>query len=700
MAAIDDLIDQIEDINLRKRISQEVNRIRYNKKLGLVFEDHMTEATPLYGVKVKKGSKVALKDGKISDIYFVINIKNEIALCQNVRNQKQIETDVNNLITVAEFGDPIFPYLKTIDEVKNAPNSDLWHELIEADNYHALQLLDYLYAKKVDVIYIDPPYNSRAKDWKYNNDYVDKNDLYKHSKWLSFMKKRLVLAKKLLKPTGSVLIVTIDEKEYLRLGLLLEELFPEAHIQMITTVINPSGTGRTNEFSRVDEYIFFVMIGNIQIAKTSDDMLFSENKKKSSRIKGGLSWESFLRSGQSNIRKKETKLCYPILIDEKTLKVIDCLPPLKGENPATPKYINGHRAIYPIKKDGKLGIWRLVSSSFKDLLDKGYAYVSSYDSKNDRYALKYLLSGTIKRIENGEIHVKMGKEGHVISDDKYVPYTMPKTVWNKSTHNAGKLGSDVLNKVIGEKRFDYPKSVYAVEDTINFFVADNPHALILDFFAGSGTTLHAVNLLNRRDGGKRRCIMVTNNEVSYDEAKMLSQEGYKPGDKEWEKLGIAQYVTWPRTVCSILGKNIRGNEIKGRYVDDNIPMSQGFKANAIFFKLGFLDKNSVALGQQFKKLLSILWMKAGGIGECPSIVENSVLPKYMILPKNKFAILLNERNYREFMDKVNTDSRIKTVFIVTNSDDAYHEMIANLEDKQTYQLYKDYLDNFRINIRG
>ena len=99
-------------------------------------------------------------------------------------------------------------------------------------------------------------------------------------------------------------------------------------------------------------------------------------------------------------------------------------------------------------------------------------------------------------------------------------------------------------------------------------------------------------------------------------------------------------------------------------------------------------------------LLSILWMKAGGIGECPSIVENSVLPKYMILPKNKFAILLNERNYREFMDKVNTDSRIKTVFIVTNSDDAYHEMIANLEDKQTYQLYKDYLDNFRINIRG
>ena len=393
-------------------------------------------------------------------------------------------------------------------------------------------------------------------------------------------------------------------------------------------------------------------------------------------------------------------MCYPILVDEKNLKVIDCLPPLKGENPETPRYINGYRAIYPIKKDGKLGLWRLVSSSFKALLDKGYAYISSYDSKNDRYALKYLLAGTVKRINDGEIRVKMGAEGHVISDDDYVTYTMPKTVWNKSSHNAGKLGSDVLNKVIGEKRFDYPKSVYAVEDTINFFVKNNPDALILDFFAGSGTTLHAVNLLNRRDGGHRRCIMVTNNEVSYDEAQVLSKEGYKQGDQEWERLGIAQYVTWPRTVCSILGKNIKGNKIKGNYIDDNIAMSNGFNTNAIFFKLGFLDKNSVGLGQQFRKLLSILWMKAGGIGECPSIKEDTILPNYMILPQNKFAILLNERNYHEFIKKIYDDSRIKTVFIVTNSDDAYREMISNLENKNTYQLYKDYLNNFRINIRG
>lgn len=103
-----------------------------------------------------------------------------------------------------------------------------------------MQLLEYLYAEKVDCIYIDPPYNTGAKDWKYNNDYVDSSDAYRHSKWLSMMEKRLKIAKKLLNPKDSVMIVTIDEKEYLHLGCLLEELFPDARIQMISTMINPA----------------------------------------------------------------------------------------------------------------------------------------------------------------------------------------------------------------------------------------------------------------------------------------------------------------------------------------------------------------------------------------------------------------------------------------------------------------------------
>ena len=125
-------------------------------------------------------------------------------------------------------------------------------------------------------IIVNPPYNTSAKDWKYNNDYVDGNDTYRHSKWLSMMEKRLKLAKKLLNPQDSVLIVTIDEKEYLHLGCLLEEMFSNETIQMISTVINPKGTARTNEFSRVNEFINFVMIGHDILPHTGSDMLMQD----------------------------------------------------------------------------------------------------------------------------------------------------------------------------------------------------------------------------------------------------------------------------------------------------------------------------------------------------------------------------------------------------------------------------------------
>ena len=131
---------------------------------------------------------------------------------------------VEELVVIKRFGEAIFPSLRHVESVLRGGDSP-HHTLIEADNYHALQLLEWLYAGKVDCIYIDPPYNTGARDWKYNNDYIDANDGWRHSKWLAFMQRRLRLAKRLLNPEGSVLIVTIDEKEYLRLGLLLEELF-------------------------------------------------------------------------------------------------------------------------------------------------------------------------------------------------------------------------------------------------------------------------------------------------------------------------------------------------------------------------------------------------------------------------------------------------------------------------------------------
>ena len=187
MAAINDLIAQIEDIALRERIAKEVDRLSKQKKFGLVFEEHLPECTPLYDIPVKVGALVAKKAGEVNDVYKVLGIEDNTAQCLHRESKETAEIALDDLVTVAEFGEPIYPYLKPIDTVCNAPDSDLWHTLIEADNYHALQLLEYLYAGKVDCIYIDPPYNTGAKDWKYNNDYVDGSDAYRHSKWLSFI---------------------------------------------------------------------------------------------------------------------------------------------------------------------------------------------------------------------------------------------------------------------------------------------------------------------------------------------------------------------------------------------------------------------------------------------------------------------------------------------------------------------------------
>lgn len=696
MAAIDDLIDQISDVSLRKRIRNEVNRIQRNKKFGLVFENHLPECTPLYGLKIRVGSKVALKNKKPSDMYIVQRITGDKASCEHLASHKNKILNLSDLVCVAEFGDPIYPYLQKIDEISTAPESDLWHELIEADNYHALQLLDYLYTGKVDCIYIDPPYNTGARDWKYNNDYVDSSDSYRHSKWLSFMEKRLRLAKKLLKKETGTLIVAIDDYEINHLRDLLEEIFPSFEINTVIINHHPQG-GSANNVSRTHEYALFVTPKGKQLLFGKKSIVKDE---KWSLMRGG--------TDRRNLRIGRPNSFYAIFVNKKNGKVVGVGPHLDvNDTYELDTAPNNCKAFYPIGRDGTERVWRYERSSM----------------------LNKIKAGRIVCTKNETLQVVKHRD-----NAKHSPIT---SVWTGSQYNASQYGTSLLYDIFSkENRFAYPKSLYTVRDCINAVVQNRPNAKILDFFAGSATTLHAVNLLNAQDGGNRQCILVTNNEVSNSEEKKLKEKGVNPEDREWERWGIAHYIAWPRIKQTILGKDIKGNALKGdynpkipayisvgkqsikvdeknlkrtAYVKKNIPIypnvreikkSDGFKSNVIYFKLGFLDKNSVALGKQFRELLPILWMKADGIGKCPTLKNEDTLPDYMILSQNKFAILLDEKYYREFLNKVYDNDEIKTVFIITNSDDAYHEMIANLEDKQTYQLYKDYLDNFRINTRG
>lgn len=817
MAVINNLIDRVTDPKLRQQLLDEVDRMKKQTKFGLVFEEHLPEATPLYEVPIVKGCLVATCDKSFTCYYLVEKIEGDELFCEKQdESHEKVVFKKDEVVRVALFGQPIYPYLQHMDEVKNAPNNNLWHTLIEAENYHALQLLVYLYGGKVDCIYIDPPYNTGAKDWKYNNDYVDSNDSYRHSKWLSMMKKRLLLTKKLLNPKDSVLIVTIDEKEYLRLGCLLEEVFAEestkGKIQMVSTVTNPKGNRRDNQFSRCEEYLFFVFIGEASISTIGIDML---RNQVSSQNKTNLNvrWRALLRGASNHGRRRDRKdLFYPLLFDSKDGKFKGCGRILSLEedrnNYKTP---DGLTAMWPIAQNGEELTWNLKPET---LIRKWEKHILSFGKWDGVKRVGYYLSAGQEKLFDKGFYEILGTD----DDGAYVIQKKadnqkdirPLTIWNQTMHSASEYGTTFLNGIIGSGRFSFPKSIYAVHDAIRFFVENKPNALIVDYFAGSGTTLHAINLLNAEDGGNRRCIMVTNNEVSVEEETRLKAAGYHPGQEEWDKWGIARYVNWPRTKCSILGQDVNGKPLTGNYQtylkqdkeikrtikqitlidnssllttaqkkelvalccqgklpqslvkadskyivseehthsilfdidyaedwleeldgqeqitdlfvitkDNNafkqlktdiqemlgnmieeepvlLPMSEGFASNVKYFKLGFLDKHSVALHRQFRELLPLLWMKAGCIGDCPVLLGKDI-PDILVLDSNRMAILTNEDEYSDFRSRMENRQDIDNIFIIAKSEHAFLEMAQPFTWAKTYHLYKDYLDNFSIN---
>ncbi|MCC7571057.1 site-specific DNA-methyltransferase [Candidatus Micrarchaeota archaeon] len=788
MAAIKDLLRQITDPALKERLSVEIDRLTKNKKFGLVFEEHVPECTPLYGVPIRRNSKVARKVGKMSDIFTVKKVDGESAMCVNKAKRVMETIPITELVSVAQFGEPIFPSLEPIAKVENAPDDSLWHTIIEADNYHALQLLEYLYEGQVDCIYIDPPYNTGARDWKYNNDYVDSNDAYRHSKWLSMMQKRLLIAKRILAKDG-VLITTIDDNEYAHLWVLLHDIFPELTHNCVTIQHNPGGT-QGKSFSVTNEYAIF--------SYSAESTIFRKPHT------GGDTY-NLRRWGSTSGRYEAATCFYPVLLDDK-LNIIGFGDVLDDDIHPTAQVENN--------EDGTVSVWPIDKNGIE---------------KKWRYA-----RATVESVQERMFAEKRGERIEIILHRESEP---PKTVWSDGLFNAEAHGTAMIKEIIGGG-FPFPKSLYAVREALAFAVLGKKDALIVDFFAGSGTTLNAVNLLNVEDDGHRRCILVTNNEVAEPEVRELKAAGYQPGDPEWESHGICRSVTWPRTEYSILGKRADGTTLTGEYfttrtttrainrsfyqlgfvdnpaaltastkkqivasivgaassiqkrinrladdppkdiksiVSETIlsqslvkinsrfiisekhtasvlfdpdaseewlvaledqehitdfyivakesrvfnkikakvvdtlgtisvkeplkrPMSEGFPANVEYFKLGFLDKNSVSLGQQFHEILPLLWLKAGAVGERPVLLDEE-LPPWMILPNNTFAVLLDEDRYGEFSAALHEADGVETIYFVTNSEEAFREMSDGVGIERTYQLYRDYIDNFVIGSR-
>ena len=687
---IDVLLSRVEDPSLRADLRTQFDRAASKRRFGLVFEDHLPERVRLPGHPVRSGVNVVLRaDPGDNDLRHVTRVRNgKATLLAGDGTTEQVAVD--ELVVVAEFGQTIHPGLRHLGSVHCGGDKPA-HVVIKGENHHALELLQFTHAGKVDCIYIDPPYNTGARDWKYSNNYVDDNDAYRHSKWLAFMNRRLRLAKQLLNPANSVLIVTIDEKEVHRLGLLLEQVFPAARTQMVTSVVNPSGSSRRDLFSRSDEHIFFVLIGGARLAETSDDMLSESRAAGSVDVR----WDSLMRRGENGRRVRRPNLFYPIYFDAETGRYSHCgesLPLGDHEAPAIP----GLRAVLPVRDDGSQMTWGVSQEKFTERVKRGY--IRYFQNARKRDVIRCLQSGTIAEIESGLIE-ETGVDPHGFPTYAYrdAKKVRPMTTWHRSAHSASDYGTPTLNALVPGSRFPFPKSVYAVEDTLRFFVGDKPDAVVLDFFAGSGTTAHAVARLNRQDGGCRQSISVTNNEVSDAEARQLRKAGRRPGDPEWEALGIFEHVTRLRIEAAVTGLRPDGEPVKGDYkFTDEFPMAEGFEENVEFFELTYLDPEDVELDLAFEGIAPLLWMRAGCAGPILASRTDSKRRTVPYLVTDRYGVLFDTDRWRRFVDAM--PGSAAAGFVVTDSASVFAGVAGELPGSlDLVRLYENYLSTFAIN---
>ena len=433
--------------------------------------------------------------------------------------------------------------------------SGVYNFLLEGDNLHSLRLLEKTHRGRIDVIYIDPPYNTGSKDFVYDDAYVDDNDGYKHSKWLSFMNQRLLSARNLLKNDG-VLVISIGYQEVNNLMLLCQEIFSDRQVACVT--IQTSGGKPNGGFTYVHEYIIFVTPNDFQPRKMS--------------FTGGISRSPFEGLTLSTFDKTtRPNQAYPIFIDRETMNIVGVGKSLtervnegtySGELADFPfdfdEAPEGTAALWPISSKGAECVWRLIPERLKNDWKKGYLKVSKNKSKvnPNEYSVQYLPEGVISKIKSGELEVvgqEPGAPTLVFGENKTVGGEIP-TIWTEKDFHTTK-GTAAIKEIFGDKRFSYPKPLELIVEILR--AVTKTDSIVLDFFAGSGTTGQACLELNKQDSGNRRFIVCTNNE----------------GD-------ICNSVTYPRLQTIFSGVRIDGSTY-----------SDGIPANLKYYRTDFVSRD-------------------------------------------------------------------------------------------------------------
>ena len=360
----------------------------------------------------------------------------------------------------------------------------------------------------------------------------------------------------------------------------------------------------------------------------------------------------------------------------------------------------GTVAVWPMSK-GKEQTWRFSRENMEAFFREGTARLGRRDPATGQRPVTYLRPGTLRELEAGVFKVSgRTDEGALVLElaGDEARRKPPATVWNRTSHYARDHGSKLNARLIPGREFPYPKSLYAVEDAVRVAVGDKPHAVVLDFFAGSGTTAHAIARLNRQDGGSRQSITVTNNEVSAQESELLRARGLAPGDDEWESAGIFEHITRPRIEAAFTGRTPEGAVVEGRYAfTDEFPMADGFEENVEFLELKYLDVEDVELDLAFESVAALLWLRAGGTGSVIDRRCDGEAPKVFDLT-DTYGVLFDPDHWRAFVERL--PESVMTVFVVTDSPSVFASVVAELPSGvDVVRLYENYLSTFAVNRR-
>ncbi len=391
-----------------------------------------------------------------------------------------------------------------VSDAADAPN----HILIEGDNLEALTTLAYTHEGKIDVIYIDPPYNTGNKDFVYNDSYVDKEDGYRHSKWLSFMNKRLQIAKSLLSE-GGVIFISIDDNEQAQLKMLCDEVFGQENYLGLITRKQSSGAKNDTGENRV------ITTADYIVSYAKGDFAFKpyyvKNQKTYTRedSEGKFSPRALEMQGGGDTLPARPRMGYSVYYrqSDNSVKLLfdyDLSHTPVYDEPNKELLLQGYECFRPRKRDMALGIWRWGDGTFMEMF------------KNN-----------LVHFERGRVFIKERAKDNI---PKY-----PEAIWDDYLNTQG---TNELKEIFGGKSFNFPKPANLIAQLLR--VTDSK--TILDFFAGSGTTLHATMQLNAEDGGHRKCILVTNNEnniceeVTYERNKRVIEGYTTPRGEEVEGL--------------------------------------------------------------------------------------------------------------------------------------------------------------------